>query len=211
MCAGYACRLAVLKYSCQNLYISLSLTPDQHSYIKQPGRWSYVVEHTDSYSSSEQVVVNLAAISCLKALQIHNVPGHKAISHAATRWNEAAWYTKSVSMATMLRKLVHSRGALGAGLLAVIMHNHGGHISQTWPASLINSWKDAAACEEMLCSLWVLLTLENLYSKLQQWLSFWTLKFTWTDFIQKCSFLSSMCFPNRTSLLLNLSTCHGAP
>lgn len=79
----------------------------------------------------------------LKALQIHNVPGHKAILHAATSWNEAAWYTKSASMATVPRNRRTAGGHFGEGPPPVITHNHGGHVSQTWPASLINSWKDA--------------------------------------------------------------------
>lgn len=99
--------------------------------------------HTVPYFNSEKGGNKSGCHFLLKALQIHNVPGHKAISHAATRWNEAAWYTKSISMATVPRNWRTAGGHFGEGLLHVIMHYHGGHVSQTWPASLINSWKDA--------------------------------------------------------------------
>lgn len=117
--------------------LCLSMSPDHHS----------DTEHICCIMRYQQIVIavlnryeyHLGAVSLLEALQIHNVPSHKAISHAVARWNEAAWYTKSVSMATVLRNRYTTGGHFGEGPLPVIMHNHGGHISQTWPASLINA------------------------------------------------------------------------
>lgn len=41
-------------------------------------------------------------------------------------------------------------GHFREGPLPVIKHNHGWHISRTWPASLINTWKDGDAPQSVL-------------------------------------------------------------
>lgn len=105
-------------------------------------------------ASTRSVSLNFGAISCPSTSD--NVLNHKAISHAAADWNEAAGDTKGVSMATVLRNQRTAGGHFQEGLLPVIRHNHGGHISQTCPALLINTWEESAVCEEMLCSLCVL-------------------------------------------------------
>lgn len=95
----------------------------------------------------------------------------------------------------VLRKTGAQQGGyFGEGLLAVIMHNNSRHTSQTGPASLLRPARRRSAASV-------------LFWRWRIYLSFGTLKFTWTDFIQTCSFLSSMCFPSRKSLLLNPFIC----